>query len=109
MLTINDFKCTKCGECCRPIVKLSKEDISKIEEIGKRDFYVYDEKIKSKVLKQVNYRCLFLKKEGEEYVCSIYENRPLVCRRYPFITGKEKLEDCYPRGWERWKKIEELF
>ena len=109
ILTAKTFKCTKCGECCRPIVKLSKEDITSIEEIGKKEFFVYDENIKSNVLKQVNYRCMFLKKEGDEYLCSIYNNRPEVCRKYPFITGEEKLENCYPRGWKRWRKIEELF
>ncbi len=108
MDTKDTFSCTKCGECCRPIVKVSKEEVSRIKEAGVKDFIVYDEKIESYVLKQVNNRCMFLKKEGEEYVCSIYDYRPSVCRQYPFI-GRSTVEDCRPKGWERWEKIEELF
>ena len=47
-------------------------------------------------------------KEGEEYVCSIYDHRPKVCRQYPFIN-KKKIEDCRPPRWEYWPKIDGLF
>ena len=30
------FKCTKCGQCCRPIVKVSEKDIQRIEEAGRK-------------------------------------------------------------------------
>tara|TARA_Y100000310_G_C20682123_1_gene816608 strand:- start:1216 stop:1575 length:360 start_codon:yes stop_codon:yes gene_type:complete len=109
------FKCTKCGECCRPRVKVSSEDISRIKELGlkEEEFVDFDEKINSKILLQKNNLCMFLKKgerdeKGEDtFVCSIYDHRPEVCKQYPFI-GNEKLEDCRPQGWERWVKIKEL-
>jgi|APSaa5957512622_1039677.scaffolds.fasta_scaffold190477_2 Fe-S-cluster containining protein len=108
MHTFNDFKCTKCGECCRMVVKLSKEDIQRINKIYQKDFTRYDKEIKSNVLKHNNGKCVFLKKQGDEYVCSIYEHRPEVCKQYPFID-KQKIEDCRPPRWEYWPKINSLF
>jgi len=90
------------------IIKVDKEDIKKIESLKQTNFTQYDENIKSQVLKQENARCIFLKKEGDEFVCSIYEHRPKVCRQYPFIN-KSKVEDCRPPRWEYWPKINSLF
>jgi len=106
--TPENFKCTKCGECCRMIVKLSANDITQIESIGKTNFTQYDEKIKSNVLKHHNNKCIFLQKNGSEFVCSIYKHRPKVCVQYPFI-GRKKVEDCHPPRYQYWPKIEDLF
>jgi len=101
------FKCTKCGECCRPVVKVSAEEISRIKETGSKDFYEFDKVIESNVLKQEKGVCIFLKRQGEEFVCSIYDKRPDVCRQYPFID-REKIEDCRPPNWERWYPLQKL-
>ena len=103
-----DFACTKCGQCCRPVVKVSDQEIQRIENRGLNDFFEWDEKIQNNVLKQKNGVCQFLKKEGEFFVCSIYDERPETCRSYPFIEGVTKIKDCRPRNWERWMKIENV-
>ena len=112
-LDSSDFKCTKCGECCRPIVKVSENAIKRIEESGwkREDFLDVDpisENYEKNTLKQVNRACMFLKREGKEFVCSIYEHRPDTCRKYPFIMGNEKLTDCRPKNWEKWMPIEDV-
>ena len=86
------FKCTKCGECCRPIVKVDEDDINRIEKLGNKrdDFIQFDSKINSSVLKQKNNVCIFLERQGDEFVCSIYNNRPKVCQKYPFIKDEVK-------------------
>jgi len=110
MLNPKTFKCTKCGECCRPIVKISDNEIKRIESLGlKRENFTEDDgKLNSKVLKQKNGVCMFLKRSGDEFICSIYDHRPRICQKYPFIKGNEKLEDCRPTGWERWTEIKKL-
>ena len=110
-LTKENFKCTKCGQCCRPIVKVTEKDITRIEETGwkREDFLAIDPKKEESpmkdTLKQKNFVCMFLKKQrdtnGENiFICSIYDHRPDICRKYPFIPGKENITDCRPRRWE---------
>lgn len=107
VLTTDNFKCVKCGECCRPVVKVSQEDIKRIKELGVKNFTEFDTEIESHVLKQKNNVCMFLRKENDEFVCSIYDHRPDVCRKYPFID-QTKIKDCRPQGFERWVPIEKL-
>lgn len=94
------FKCTFCGECCRPLVKVSEKDILKIEELGidGNDFLDYDplDKKAKSVLKQKNNVCFFLKRRGEKYYCGIYDHRPDNCRRYPFYKKEVKIYGCKP-------------
>ena len=99
MIEKNSFVCERCGECCKPIVVLTEEDIRHIETMGYRreDFVDRDHfDPKSKVLKQLNNQCVFL---GEypngDSKCKIYACRPEVCRKYPFISSN-KLEHCKP-------------
>jgi Fe-S-cluster containining protein len=111
VLTKETFRCVKCGECCRPVVKLTKEDITQIEEAGhkKADFVVVDpnNNITQDTLKRVKGVCIFLKKDGEEFVCSLYEHRPDVCRKYPFV-GREEFEDCRPKNHVYWMPLKDL-
>ena len=98
------FKCENCGECCRPIVVLNETDVKMIEETGlkRKHFLDYDPlhpKYKN-ILRQENNVCMFLRRKGEEYYCKIYENRPRVCRVYPFYKKDLKLDDCKPK-WLR--------
>ena len=107
-LSEDTFNCVKCGECCRHVVKVSEQDVERIKELGISNFTEFDKEINSMVLKQKNNVCMFLKKENDKFICSIYNHRPQVCRKYPFIR-KEKLKDCRPKGWERWIPIERVF
>ena len=75
-LNSRTFECIKCGECCRPLVLLSEEDIKRIETFGIKETEFIDVdplgKKTHKVLQQKNHVCMFLKKEGEEFICSIH-------------------------------------
>jgi Fe-S-cluster containining protein len=97
------MECFKCGECCRPIVKLSEKEIEEIKKLGHKDFYEFDEKIKSDVLKQNKGVCIFLYGKEEEFLCSIYDKRPQVCKDYPLHEG-----DCRPKNWEKWYPLKKL-
>ena len=33
------FDCTRCGECCKLLVRLDDEDVVRLEAAGKKDFY----------------------------------------------------------------------
>lgn len=110
MITKDNFECTKCGECCRPLVMVNEEDIARIEQAGHKDFVDIDhlEEKPVKVLKQKLGVCMFLKKQGEDFVCSIYHHRPEICRKYPFVEPNIKLKDCYPEGYQRWMPLKEV-
>ncbi len=102
------FSCSKCGQCCRMIVKLNQKDINRIKKLGhKEEDFVMNDPLgaKFKVLKQKNAICVFVKKENNNFVCSIYAHRPGVCKKYPFMKLNCKIEDCKPKSWERWPKI----
>ena len=106
------FKCKQCGQCCRPVVKLSVKDIKRIEKIGmnKEEFLDFDpnKPEKKDTIKRIKGVCMFLCRKGEKYSCKIYSARPEVCRKYPFFPGVEKLEDCQPRRWKYWMNLKEL-
>jgi Fe-S-cluster containining protein len=72
------FKCLRCGHCCRLRVNLSKKDIERLEKAGKKNF-IKD----TKWLKRINGYCMFLKIENGKAGCSVYNNRPEVCRWWP--------------------------
>ncbi len=96
MLTLSNFRCERCGDCCRYLtVKLSKEDISAIKEKGFEEgfFVVFDDFIKSEVLKRDDKGCVFF--DGGS-CCKIYDFRPTVCKRYPFVEY-DKVESCKPK------------
>ncbi len=107
-----NFKCTKCGECCRPLVKVDEEDIQRIEQAGykREDFLDYGppDSLQKDVLKQKDDVCMFLKRNGEEFVCTIYDHRPKNCQIYPFYK-KIKIEDCVPIYLRKRKPLPEIF
>lgn len=94
MLTKSNFKCERCGDCCRYLtVKISKEDILAIRNKGFKGFFVFDAFIKSDVLKRDDAGCVFFDKE--KCSCKIYDVRPSVCKGYPFVESDE-VESCKP-------------
>ena len=109
-----DFRCTGCANCCKePIVLVTDQDVKRImkhtgqtaEEIV--DFYKPSEiewgkrepgwiKLSSgrriMGLRRKKIGCQYL---GEDDLCTIYEHRPVTCRRYPFdieFDEKGKIE-----------------
>mgnify|MGYP001608659544 CR=1 FL=1 len=76
--------CTFCGLCCTLTVRLSVNDIKRIESSGskKEEFIVADNDGKP-LLKRENGWCTFFKREGKIGICTIYENRPDNCRDFP--------------------------
>lgn len=76
--------CTFCGLCCTLTVKLSDNDIKRIEKSGrgKEEFVVADTDGKP-VLKRDKGWCTFFKREGKVGICTIYEHRPGNCRDFP--------------------------
>ncbi len=79
--------CTFCGLCCTLTVRLSDNDIERIEKTGreKEDFVVADEDGKP-LLKRENGWCTFFKREGKTGMCAIYDSRPDNCRDFPGKT-----------------------
>jgi Fe-S-cluster containining protein len=72
------FKCLRCGRCCSLKVKLSKEDIKRLEKAGKKDF------IEGKHwLKRINKYCQFLEIKNGKSRCLVYNSRPEICRNWP--------------------------
>jgi Fe-S-cluster containining protein len=90
---LKGFKCTRCGSCCYP-PRLYQADIKKIEKAGYKDF-VYEDNLGKNYLKdKKGSKCMFLKKKGKIYECTIYPYRPRICRLYPsrLLNGSCKPE-----------------
>ena len=87
------FACLRCGHSCTQIVVVGEDEIERIESVGhpRADFLETDG-LGRKRLKIDQYGekfCHFFrweevdgKKRGK---CSIYEQRPDTCRKYPFF------------------------
>ena len=107
-----NFRCTRCGNCCRdPIVLVTDEDVRRIIEGTDQaacdvvDFYKPSEiewgedqpgwiRLKSGQrimgLRRTESGCQYL---GEDDLCTIYDYRPVTCRRYPFDLEFDENED----------------
>lgn len=81
------FKCLPgCGLCCHYKVYLLPDDVGRIKRVIKADnFWIKGSAQEEKAvgyLKKKKGVCIFL---NEKRLCSIYFQRPLYCRLYPFI------------------------
>jgi Fe-S-cluster containining protein len=77
------FSCRRCGHCCRLLVRLYDNDIKRLEDAGYKqsEFAVM---IKKKpYIKQKNRYCPWLEIKSGTARCTIYENRPKICREFP--------------------------
>jgi len=103
------FECTQCGNCCSGapgFVWATKEEIRRISEFLGRD----DGWLESKHLRRVGFRysltetrdgdCIFLKREGNQTMCSIYPVRPLQCRTWPFWRQNLRSPDTWNAAHE---------
>jgi Fe-S-cluster containining protein len=103
-------RCMRCGNCCTYKVELSHKDIDRIShvtELNPEDFVIatygsrnwidairrIDDPIRKKSY------CMFIRwKDKTISYCSIYENRPHICRSFP--TSSEYKDAC-PNGFEQ--------
>ncbi|MCK5862382.1 MAG: YkgJ family cysteine cluster protein [Candidatus Hydrogenedentes bacterium] len=100
------FKCHHCGHCCTDVICLptpwdvlriamgtgenpytfleflSSEEITGVEKSDPTWLEVNGERYMMAVQRDETVGCFFLDKQTE--FCSIYEQRPLLCRLYPF-------------------------
>ena len=105
------FECTLCGQCCTGppgIVRVSDEESETIaarlgitrEAFVDRYTHPTSEGISiNETLNAHGYDCVFLDRESEpgKAVCSLYEDRPLQCRTFPFWPEHIRR----PRDWNR--------
>jgi len=87
---MNNFKCIRCGDCCKIYVKISDEDIKQIESVGYKlndvaEFDSFDPSSGKYALRLIDGKCIFLKQKNNKYKCEIYDNRPKICRTFPFF------------------------
>ncbi len=76
--------CTFCGLCCTLTVRLSSNDIRRIEKSGrKRNEFVVADNDGQPLLRRENGWCTFFKRDGKFGLCTIYDSRPEACRDFP--------------------------
>ena len=88
-LTING-KCSRCGQCCSNFIPLTEEEKAHLIELCKKD----DTEVQIKTLEdgRVYMLCPFLiyHPETSTTSCSIYDERPSICRIFKCDT-KQKM------------------
>jgi len=80
------FHCNRCGHCCGFNIILTQKDIDKIKETGAEEKEFLDNKLGIKMLKKKNGKCVFMRMEDQSATCSIYEARPVICKRFPSVS-----------------------
>lgn len=112
-----DFRCKMCGACCRLAIsefspaelldkasrgdKYAKEFISTFspysdDSEAEKQFQLYVELLKESGEKVYYYHC---KKVTDDNKCSVYENRPSICRDYPDNPIQMLHPTCSFIGW----------
>ena len=84
---VKDFskcgECSRCGSCCGPILPLTKEEADRMICIYKNNKDIKELVDKNCTIikdKQVRMTCPFL--DYDNHRCSIYEDRPRICREW---------------------------
>lgn len=84
-------KCSKCGSCCSNFIPLTEDEIQKLQELVKKD----DTEVQIKYIPdgRIMMMCPFLimNNENEIRKCSIYEDRPSICKLFICSNAKMKL------------------
>lgn len=87
------FKCINCGICCGDTIKkkrhilMLKEEVDQLSNITHKKIIDFSSTYNDKspylfeMKKKDDGKCVFLSPKN---TCSIYANRPLICRCYPF-------------------------
>ena len=94
------FKCQMCGKCCRHFkISVSKSDEKRIQKHGYTDF------AHKGYMKKKNGACIFLKKQGNIYKCSIHNIKPDACRNWPI---RHSLGKTLIKPWFKCPAIKKL-
>ena len=89
---MKNFKCSRCGACCKISPWVSAKEIKKINRFGYKDF-VEQSPDGLFFLKMKNDQCIFLN-QNKKTSCKIYKSRPTTCRLYPVAIRPNG--DCRP-------------
>jgi len=114
MLNKKNFKCQRCGECCKVYtIVLDAEDIKKIISLGypknlfaEKDYNPEDSSTQY-ILKRENGKCIFLKFKHNKAYCEVYKNRPKICKIYPFF--KKEVSSCKPKDLVKIHHFKKVF
>jgi Fe-S-cluster containining protein len=87
------FKCNKCGYCCRTLLGTAKGFVEGLS-LTKKETILFDQKFifpqrafgvdKPTYIFQYQLSLAVCPHITEKNECAIYENRPMICRCYPF-------------------------
>lgn len=98
------FSCTQCGNCCSGApgyVWVTKEEIRRISKLlGREDGWLGKThlrrvRLRYSLTEKPSGDCVFLKRRGETFECSIYAVRPLQCRTWPFWSQNLRSPDTW--------------
>jgi len=89
-----DFRCKRCGSCCRISPFLSVKDINRIKKEGYAEEYFVETLRGQRFMKMHGDGCVFLNDIRSLTACKIYQSRPDICRKYP--TEIRENGDCRP-------------
>jgi Fe-S-cluster containining protein len=90
---LSNFKCHRCGECCKISVQVESSDIIRLADKLKMKSemfvakYVWKDPLTN--LNHLEDPCPFLKDKE----CTVYDARPDVCRVFPFKLHMPVLQD----------------
>jgi len=107
MITPKNFKCNRCGSCCRISPFLTNEDINRVKKLGYKEKQFIEELKGKKFIRMLGNKCIFLDNRNKITSCKIYKARPQICREYP--TEIRENGDCRPEILKFDKKIRDLF
>ena len=87
---VKGWRCLRCGKCCIDyLVELTPGEA--IYYATKYGPVVFKYRNKFFLLPKPDGSCIFLRKYNGIYYCSIYYDRPRVCRLYPFYISYKSL------------------
>ena len=75
--------CNFCGLCCTLAVKVTPQEIKKIESLGHKNFTEKDGN--NTLLKRPNGWCTFFERKNNVGICKIYDSRPAPCKDFPGV------------------------
>jgi Fe-S-cluster containining protein len=100
-----DGNCSGCGECCTDIIPLTKRDVKRLKKLVKDKNLNPNRRTTNS---GNNVCCPFL---NDNIECSIYKNRPIICKSFKCNINKEEnailyMEFCNKANEARPKRAE---